>query len=186
MRPPLLRLKRSDLHQRGRERRWGLVGGCTSQAWKQPIRLWYDKCTLFEPFLKLQYIEQIQISNAHQQRTYPPICKLFFTKKNLVTAQWKISVVNMILLFTILWSPFLYISRVFQEKRKNTWFSSSTPPLPILYLFAIFKAQPPMPGAWLQDQSSSYLIFVIFFTRAKFLENKIYTEIYTVNCKFTQ
>ena len=32
----------------------------------------------------------------------------------------------------------------------------------------------------------SYLIFVIFFTRAKFLENKIYTEIYTVNCHFTQ
>ena len=25
-----------------------------------------------------------------------------------------------------------------------------------------------------------------FFTRAKFLENKIYTEIYTVNCQFTQ
>ena len=139
MRSPLLGLKRSDLHRRGRERRWGLVGGCTSQAWKQPIRLWYDKCTLFEPFLKLQYIEQIQISNAHQQRTYPPICKLFFTKKNLVTAQWKISVVNMILLFTILWFPYLYISRVFQEKRKNTWFNSSTPPLPILYLFAIFK-----------------------------------------------
>ena len=33
---------------------------------------------------------------------------------------------------------------------------------------------------------SSYLIFVIFFTRANFLENKIYTEIYTVNCQFTQ
>ena len=32
----------------------------------------------------------------------------------------------------------------------------------------------------------SYLIFVIVFTRAKFLENKIYTEIYTVNCQFTQ
>ena len=32
----------------------------------------------------------------------------------------------------------------------------------------------------------SYLIFVIFFTLAKFLENKIYTEIYTVNCQFTQ
>ena len=32
----------------------------------------------------------------------------------------------------------------------------------------------------------SYLIFVNFFTRAKFLENKIYTEIYTVNCQFTQ
>ena len=28
----------------------------------------------------------------------------------------------------------------------------------------------------------TYLIFVIFFTRAKFLENKIYT----VNCQFTQ
>ena len=28
-----------------------------------------------------------------------------------------------------------------------------------------------------------YLIFVIFFTHAKFLENKIYTEIYTVNCQ---
>ena len=33
---------------------------------------------------------------------------------------------------------------------------------------------------------SSYLIFVIFFTRAKFLENKIYNEIYCVNCQFTQ
>ena len=32
----------------------------------------------------------------------------------------------------------------------------------------------------------AYLIFVIFFTRAKFLENKIYTEIYTVNRQFTQ
>ena len=31
-----------------------------------------------------------------------------------------------------------------------------------------------------------YLIFVIFFTHAKFLENKIYTEIYTVNHQFTQ
>ena len=31
-----------------------------------------------------------------------------------------------------------------------------------------------------------YLIFVLFFTQAKFLENKIYTEIYTVNCQFTQ
>ena len=31
-----------------------------------------------------------------------------------------------------------------------------------------------------------YLIFVIFFTQAKFLENKIYTKIYTVNCQFTQ
>ena len=30
----------------------------------------------------------------------------------------------------------------------------------------------------------AYLIFVIFFTHAKFLEKKIYTEIYTVNCKF--
>ena len=34
--------------------------------------------------------------------------------------------------------------------------------------------------------SLSYLIFVIFFTQAKFLENKIYTKIYTVNCQFTQ
>ena len=33
---------------------------------------------------------------------------------------------------------------------------------------------------------SAYFIFVIFFTQAKFLENKIYTEIYIVNCKFTQ
>ena len=33
---------------------------------------------------------------------------------------------------------------------------------------------------------SAYLIFVIFFTRAKFSEKKIYTEIYTVNCQFTQ
>ena len=33
--------------------------------------------------------------------------------------------------------------------------------------------------------SITYLIFVIFFTRAKFLENKIYTEIYTVNFQFT-
>ena len=32
--------------------------------------------------------------------------------------------------------------------------------------------------------SWSYLIFVIFFTQAKFLENKIYTEIHTVNCQF--
>ena len=32
----------------------------------------------------------------------------------------------------------------------------------------------------------SYLIFVNFFTQAKFLENKIYTEIYRVNCQFTQ
>ena len=32
----------------------------------------------------------------------------------------------------------------------------------------------------------AYLIFVIFFTQAKFLENKIYAEIYTVNCQFTQ
>ena len=30
----------------------------------------------------------------------------------------------------------------------------------------------------------AYLIFVIFITQAKFLENKIYTEIYTVNCQF--
>ena len=34
--------------------------------------------------------------------------------------------------------------------------------------------------------SETYLIFVIFFTRANFLENKIYTEIYSVNCQFTQ
>ena len=34
--------------------------------------------------------------------------------------------------------------------------------------------------------SPTYLIFVIFFTRAKFLENKIYNMIYTVNCQFTQ
>ena len=33
---------------------------------------------------------------------------------------------------------------------------------------------------------SSYLIFVILFTHAKFWENKIYTEIYTVNCQFAQ
>ena len=32
----------------------------------------------------------------------------------------------------------------------------------------------------------TYLIFVIFFTHAKFLENKIYIEIYTVNCQFNQ
>ena len=32
----------------------------------------------------------------------------------------------------------------------------------------------------------TYLIFVIFFTQAKFLENKICIEIYTVNCQFTQ
>ena len=35
-------------------------------------------------------------------------------------------------------------------------------------------------------RAGPYLIFVIFFTQAKFLENKIYTEIYTVNCQFTQ
>ena len=34
------------------------------------------------------------------------------------------------------------------------------------------------------DNDVAYLIFVIFFTQAKFLENKIYTEIYTVNCQF--
>ena len=34
------------------------------------------------------------------------------------------------------------------------------------------------------DNMSAYLIFVIFFTRAKFFENKIYTEVYTVNCQF--
>ena len=34
------------------------------------------------------------------------------------------------------------------------------------------------------DDHTSYLSF--FFTQAKFLENKIYTEIYTVNCQFTQ
>ena len=33
-------------------------------------------------------------------------------------------------------------------------------------------------------QGVAYLIFIIFFTQAKFLENKIYTEIYTVNCQF--
>ena len=32
--------------------------------------------------------------------------------------------------------------------------------------------------------NQTYLIFVIFFTQAKFLENKMYTEIYTVNCQF--
>ena len=32
----------------------------------------------------------------------------------------------------------------------------------------------------------TYLIFVIFLTREIFLENIIYTEIYTVNCQFTQ
>ena len=34
------------------------------------------------------------------------------------------------------------------------------------------------------DIHTSYLSF--FFTLAKFLENKIYTEIYTVNYQFTQ
>ena len=34
--------------------------------------------------------------------------------------------------------------------------------------------------------AEAYLIFVIFFTQAKFLENKICTEIYTANCQFTQ
>merc|ERR1711928_126071 len=38
----------------------------------------------------------------------------------------------------------------------------------------------------LPEYAKAFLIFVIFFTRAKFLENKIYTEIYTVNCQFTQ
>ena len=33
---------------------------------------------------------------------------------------------------------------------------------------------------------NAYLIFVIFFTQAKFLESKIYTEIYTVNYQLTQ
>ena len=37
-----------------------------------------------------------------------------------------------------------------------------------------------------EESPKSYLIFVIFFTQAKFLENKIYNEIYTVNCQFTQ
>ena len=43
-------------------------------------------------------------------------------------------------------------------------------------------------GLMLQILASTeaYLIFVIFFTWAKFLENKIYTKIYTVNCQFTQ
>ena len=36
------------------------------------------------------------------------------------------------------------------------------------------------------DEEEAYLIFVIFFTQANFLENKIYTEIYTVNRQFTQ
>ena len=34
------------------------------------------------------------------------------------------------------------------------------------------------------SKSWAYLIFVIFFTQANFLENQIYTEIYTVNCQF--
>ena len=32
----------------------------------------------------------------------------------------------------------------------------------------------------------TYLIIVIFFTLTQFLGYKIYTEIYTVNCQFTQ
>ena len=36
------------------------------------------------------------------------------------------------------------------------------------------------------NMNDTYLIFVIFFTQAKFFENKVYTEIYTVNCQFTQ
>ena len=43
------------------------------------------------------------------------------------------------------------------------------------------------PGSKYLCFRSSYLILVIFFTRAKFLENKIYNEKtrkYTVNCHF--
>ena len=39
--------------------------------------------------------------------------------------------------------------------------------------------------AHISHNRHTYLIFVIFFTQAKFLENKIYTEIYTVYCQFT-
>ena len=37
---------------------------------------------------------------------------------------------------------------------------------------------------WYVGRVQAYLIFVIFFTQAKIFENKIYTEIYTVNCQF--
>ena len=41
-------------------------------------------------------------------------------------------------------------------------------------------------AGWQKLAALSYLIFVIFFTQAKFSEKKIYSEIYTVNCQFTQ
>ena len=44
---------------------------------------------------------------------------------------------------------------------------------------------PQLPGP-LKQLTSPYLLFVIFVTQKIFLENKIYTEIYTVNCQFTQ
>ena len=61
----------------------------------------------------------------------------------------------------------------------------------------IVHAKSNKPLVTIQDQVESlmlsillvllaYLIFVIFFKPAKFLENKIYTKIYTVNCQFTQ
>ena len=37
-----------------------------------------------------------------------------------------------------------------------------------------------------KEDEDAYLIFVIFFTQAKFSKKKIYTELYTVNCQFTQ
>ena len=40
------------------------------------------------------------------------------------------------------------------------------------------------PGMRGKTKVLTYLIFVIFFTRAKFLENKIFTKVNTVNCQF--
>ena len=80
-----------------------------------------------------------------------------------------------ITLYDLVISFSLYLQSVSRKTQKHM-IQLLNPAAPDFVPLCNIQSATPMPGAWLQDQSSSYLIFVIFFTRAKFLENKIYTE----------
>ena len=88
--------------------------------------------------------------------------------------------------FQILWAGFKQENLECFKSANWTleWISNNYQTLTLMLNNVFLDCFQTLPKA--QRTQGSYLIFVIFFTQAKFLENKIYTEIYTVNCQFTQ
>ena len=151
-----------NLMGQGQKRGRSLKGGNQHQN----EAIWIQEC--FEPHL---YFSFFFWKNQHLRNYY--LFNLILTCSNVFTCNknWISGQASSNLFF----SCCLCLSA-----RKPTYSPATLFHFAIIIIF--FHPQSPY---W-SRMYYAYLLFVIFFTQTKFLENKIYTEIYTVNCQFTQ